>query len=187
MQHDKHWVMVDVDSTLYDFTTPEFMALKTVNPDIPNPAQIAEWNWYKPYFTDDQYFEAVNYVHLHQAEFPPFEGAKELLETLLKRYNVMIATHRLPTYSAELRDWLEKYELPCTDIYCDTKTKLGCFEYAWYEYIIDDCPATLLRAPHHGVRGLSIRYPWNKHLDGERSIYLFDNLIEINQFFKGKA
>jgi hypothetical protein len=78
--------------------------------------------------------------------------------------------------------WLRNNGLLYDQIYLGwNKAKL--FEDNSVYAIIDDSPATLVKATQLGIWGFGLEKPYNKYLNGAIMIQLFTSLNGINRWF----
>ena len=159
--------IVDVDGTLVDLHTPLMELLSRLYPEIPNDLEItADWNWYKKYITDEQFYTAVDVLHELQLHQPPFHGADMLFKILNKhQFEIIVASHRKPNTAHILSAWLIKNKLaPFSGVFTNyNKLDLiqdGCM-------VIDDAPKTIDYALQRGCSVFYLNWPWNKDKGGQ--------------------
>lgn len=166
-------VVVDVDGTLVDFHTPLRKLLRQLYPQIPDVVSN-DWNWYKEYITDKQFYTVCDTVQLIQMRsHAPMGGALSLFVMLKMRgAEVFVATHRKPTYAPALVRWLAKYNLEPYSLVYTGFDKLpliteGCI-------VIDDAPDTIEYTRSVGAMPVWLTWPWNEHIEGG-----YKNLYEV--------
>jgi FMN phosphatase YigB (HAD superfamily) len=166
-------VLVDVDSTLWDFAAPLYSGLSKINPEMPTPDKWDRWAFYEGYVSREQFLDAVNNIHLNQEAYTPFITAKALLTLIYwKVDSVVIASHRNAEYKVQLLNWLDKSHLPYDELHV-SHDKTVLFNDA--DLIIDDSPDTLRAAKDAGIIGIGLRFPWND----KRGLDLFDTQYEM--------
>ena len=73
---------------------------------------MSNWNWFLEYMTKEQFYAAVDIVHMTQINYPAFSGATELFNVLnQKEYEICVASHRAENTAHLLSKWLEINEL----------------------------------------------------------------------------
>jgi hypothetical protein len=165
-------VIIDVDSTLWDFATTLYYEITKEVPVFPTPDKWDKWAFYKGYLTDSKFYEIVDCVHSNQLNYPPFMTAKLMLETIRRRADIVIATHRNQKHKVALLEWLDKYQLPYNELHV-SKDKTVLFNDV--DLVIDDYAETLKKARDSGVIGIGLRYPWND----KQGLTLFDTQLEM--------
>lgn len=171
--------LVDVDGTLwslYDVLLPILHEKYGVPLELPT-----EWDFYKTYMTDSQFYKCVDEAHDEQWYSEPFVGAPELFG-LLKNYNVeaIVASHRNPRFNSDLAEWLARhYMQPVSGIYTGYDKRFLIREC---QIVIDDSPSTIAYVQSLGIRSLAIRWPWN----AETTAVLFGDLPEMNRWLEAE-
>jgi FMN phosphatase YigB (HAD superfamily) len=170
--------IIDVDSTLYDFSTPLYQEVIKAAPNFPTPDKWDRWEIETfGFLTRKQLQPIFDKVQSEIEIYPPFVESKALLNYLSKYSEIIIATHRSPKFKVQLLNWLDKHNLPYDDLYVGyDKTTL--FNDA--HMIIDDAPHTLRKAKEYGILGMALRYPWNDSKD----LLLFDTMLEMISYLR---
>lgn len=152
----KKKLIVDVDSTLWEFDKPFFKFLSAFNDDVPTPDK---WEWDTP-SRYDNFFDVVNHIHFTQLAYPPFDDAKYFLDKVKEHFYIIIASHRKDKFKDTLIKWLNNHKLYYDEVHV-SRDKSVLFNDAFA--IVDDCPSTLEKAYEQGIIPLTITYNWNKH------------------------
>lgn len=176
--------ILDVDGILWALTAPPGPVAVALHKKYRVPlVEPTHWNFHQDFCTDEQFMALVNEAHAMQIAFPPFEGAKQLMEVLdQKGYEVVIASHRIKQTAHTLQKWLNKYELqPYSGVYCGSSKH---FLIGVNDLVIDDSPATIEFAQKGGAQVLSLKYAYNAQAmqglnNGTPNPVGFDNLEEI--------
>ena len=179
---NKKKIIVDVDSTLWDFCYYFHKELSAINKDIPN---WDTWKWDTPFkYVEAKYvLKAIDYLHKAQESFSPFKDARTFLNDLSNNYHIIIASHRKPEYKIYLEKWLYKNKLKHDEVHTIVNKK-KLFSDKDIVAIVDDCPDTLDAALEGGVLPIGIKYSWNKHCN---QAVLLKDLTEINKYLKEKS
>lgn len=153
--------LVDVDSTLWAFDDV-IMPLLVSEYGVPPDADKREWEWYRPYMSDEQFYRMVDVVKDLQIRYPPFRGADDLFRLLPELgYEFIVATNHPGRYAAaKLVVWLSKY-LPSTwsGVYAG-KSKLFLIDKGML--VIDDAPKTIKFAHLSEANSVFLNFPWNE-------------------------
>jgi hypothetical protein len=177
----KPLAIVDVDSTLFDFSQPWHEAIRKTYHDFPTPETWSEWDLTKIYPKAKKIvlYNHAHTVHMNQRRHFPFTGAIALLSWMSKHYSVTIATHRRYEAKTPLLEWLDDWYMPYFDLYVgDDKTTL----FGDAALVIDDCPSTLIKAQEMGIDAYGIEWPWNRG----RGFSLFKSLPEMHRALLAK-
>jgi len=203
MNTTREWVIVDIDSTLFDFSWPVYNELVKINPDFPTPDKWYEWNMWDGFVTKNEFFKCVNTIHSNILDYEPFPYASELLELLSEKYNILIASNKNKKHYDSTEKWLKYNNLKHDLIFLSyDKTVILKDKLFKIKYVIDDSPSTLLKVKKdHNIEALGIEYPWNKgigeNIEHEGSIerfnprlnkpYLFSSLQSIYNYLSGNC
>jgi hypothetical protein len=172
--------LIDVDSTLWNFNSVIHKMHKDLGHNIPEVIFWNNYDYYKPYITDEEFYGIVHEIHLKQDLFSPFPDAAKFLKNLrLWGYNIVIATHREEDTMSPLKRWLKSYNLIYDDIHVSwDKTEL----FNDSDLLIDDNPKLLLEAyEKYSLPCSGLLWPWNKSLSN--IIPLYKSLTEIFENF----
>lgn len=178
MESKRQVALVDVDSTLFDFSDAMYKLLLKEDKGVEEPKYWEEWDFYIKYGIDNKtFYRAVNSIHKYMRNYKPFPDAKYLLDTLNKLgYYIIIATHRAKKFQPVLEEWLDEYNLYYDEVHCSfDKTVL----FPIVDIIIDDSPKTIKLAEESNLDCYCIAYPWNSKV---REYIRFNNLTEIARF-----
>lgn len=181
---DKKVIIVDVDSTMYDFLTPLYQKLRVIKPDVTHPMAVNTWGKYIEEVGSKEFYRIVNQIHEEIRLLEPFRGIKPLLDLFwCEGYTIVVATHRLPTLKQSLVEWLDHHQIHYDGIFCDTSKKTDLFNEETY-LVIDDCPATIRTAIEKGIPVWTIRYNYNLGFSPRRVGY-FENAQAMFTFAMG--
>ncbi len=173
-------IVVDIDNTLWDFAPVLYERLRRLNPNMTLPAEWRAWDFWRPYLTSHELYEAIRDLHMEQDTYPVYPEASKFLSSLkeLGLY-IIIASHREKgTLDATTR-WLTKHSLPFDEVHL-SHDKSILFPDCWAA--IDDSPVTLEKAAAAGIVRAGLRTPWNEHEDQP----LFDNLMEVLDYIQNR-
>ncbi len=166
-------ILVDIDNTLWDFSTVLFQELSSKYNNIPDPEHWVSWDFWKKYMTVDEFYTVVYKVHQQQEEFPPYPEAVSFLYNLKQKgWSIIIASHREEKAYEPTNKWLRKNNLVFDKLHISyDKTVL----FDTIDYIIDDSPSIINKACLAGIPVAALRKPWNAMLN----VPLYENLLEI--------
>lgn len=176
--------LIDIDNTLWNFSDELYNQLKLKYPDIPAPENWFDWNFWEGYCKEDDFWNAVNYIHLNQDKYIPFPEAKNFLKSLKNEYfHIVIMSYRIPESYKVTADWLKNNELVFDELqFPENKSDLFDDEC---NIVVDDEPKVLEKALKKGIKAVGLKMPPNR--DGQNDCQLFKNLGEIQEFiFKQK-
>lgn len=172
-------VIVDVDGTLVDFHNPLHKVLRQRFPDVPKELPT-EWNWFSPYMTTDEFYDACNLVHDRQMRgHKPLKGAYNLFEMLNDHdVEIIVASARHRDMAPKMALWLQRYHLtPYSGLYTGPdKHNL----FGMYDVVIDDAPHTIEYAKSVGAIPVYLDWPWNEggHKDLGELTYAVSTLLK---------
>lgn len=149
-------IAVDIDSTLYDFSTPAregFLKLAAERDDasLKRGAYHAWTEWRSPADAcgSDVWMEVIALCHDNDVilDRTPFPGAVETCQALAQEGHELLYISNRAVESAEATDqWLRKWEFPLSDddheLVCMMEDKRPYLEDC--QYIIDDRPKTVI-------------------------------------------
>jgi hypothetical protein len=166
--------ILDVDGTLWDLHRPLYNRL-TLNFDLPSYEEsLTDWNWFEPYMSKKEFYAAVDATHNEQYQYPAFDGAHELFQTLHRMdLEVIVASHRQPQTAARLAWWLGNNELYPYSGVLTSHDKLFLIRRG--DIVIDDAPKTIAYAWNNDASIHYLRWPWNSGMVGAG----YDNLYEL--------
>lgn len=171
----KKKLIVDVDSTLWEFDKPFFKFLSAFNDDVPTPDK---WEWDTP-SRYDNFFDVVNHIHFTQLAYPPFDDAKEFLDKVKEHFYIIIASHRKDKFKDTLIKWLNNHKLYYDEVHV-SRDKTELFRDQDVIAIVDDCPNTLDNAYKNGLITLTLPYNWNKNSCAIK----LNSLTEIGEYLR---
>ncbi len=171
--------IIDIDNTLWNFTTIFYEALRTVNSEIPEPDKWSEYYFWKDYISDKNVYKIIDEIQNNQEMYTPFKDASKFLEFLVfeKGYYTIIASHRSLESRQNTFRWLRKNRLSFNELYV-SYDKTILFEKDCI--VVDDSPFVLEKAKEKVSFSVGIEYPWNR----DRGFTLFNNLSEIQKCLK---
>ncbi|MDP2752924.1 MAG: hypothetical protein Q8P40_00805 [Nitrospirota bacterium] len=106
--------IIDIDNTLWHFCDALYEELRKINKNFPTPDSWTHWDLWEGYCTEDDFYNAVNAIHLnqHSDNHLTYPEAKDFLINLKENgYHITIASHRSPDYRKQTEKWLEKHGL----------------------------------------------------------------------------
>jgi FMN phosphatase YigB (HAD superfamily) len=164
-------IIVDIDNTLWDFATTLWKKIEQHG--VPQPADW-QWDFWKDYFTIEQFLHYIDEVHEEQnASTPPFPEAADFLSTLKKGgCYITIASHRSPSSRGVTERWLKIHGLAFDELYIG-RDKTVLFDD--HHVIVDDSAELLDKAAAKGLITSGLRYSWNR--DSKHS--LFESLSDV--------
>jgi hypothetical protein len=174
--------IVDIDNTLWHFCNVLHEQLKQNNLSVPNPELWVNWDFWMHYFSEEDFWAAINRIHLNQDDDAhlPYDGAGEFLETLKNHsFHVVIASHRTTESYIQTKRWLRKHDLIFDELHC-SPDKTVLFDETC-TIVIDDSPYVLEKALEKGIKASGLSFPWNKATQNN-SLKLFSNLNEVLDF-----
>jgi hypothetical protein len=174
----RRFVAVDVDNILWDFGERLLEDVRKRHPDKEIPDEWTCWDEPDKYYESEQHlFDTFDKIHYAQPDYAPFDGAFQLL-TAIREFGlqVYIITARNPMTEYALIQWLNRNRLPFDDIYC-THDKAELYRDSNCVLVIDDSPANQQAALEAGRLTWSIKYPYNKYMEG--GVLMFNNLKEM--------
>ncbi len=176
-------IIIDIDNILWHFAPVFYEHLKQVNPLVPLPSHWTKWDFWKPYFTKEDFYRIVHTIHAKQLEFEPFPDAGEFLQTL-KNYGfqITIASHRAPEHAFVTEKWLQKHGLVYDELHLsyDKTLLLNGNILA----VVDDCPKVILAATEKNILAFTIDYPWVGCFKGNEKVFVADSLDKISQVIR---
>jgi len=171
--------IIDIDNTLWHFCDALYEELRKINKDFPTPDSWTHWDLWEGYCTEDDFYNAVNVVHLnqHSDNYLPYPEAKDFLLSLRENgYHITIASHRSPDYRIQTEKWLGKHGLVYDELHLSFhKTQLFTESIG---VVVDDSPLVLERAVEKGLMATGLLFPWNREY-ADNGFMLFDNLKKI--------
>ena len=171
--------IIDIDNTLWHFCDALYAQLRRVNESFPAPDSWTHWDLWEGYCTEDDFYNAVNAIHLnqHSESLLPYPEAQDFLINLKDNgYHITIASHRSPDYRKQTEKWLEKHGLVYDELHLSFhKTEL--FDMST-DVVVDDAPQVLEKAVQNGVMAMGLLFPWNRDY-ADNGFLLFNSLNEI--------
>lgn len=156
-------ILVDMDNTLY--ASPFAEACRVLfGADCTASKDIKTWKWHDLYgLTDEQFYEAVNFVHDRQMVYQPFEAAAQTLQLAEKKgFKIIITSQREPRHSKAVDLWLAEHEIPAQETHIRQESKVTLFKPG--DIIIDDNPTYLMAGIRADCPTISLRYPYNEYM-----------------------
>jgi hypothetical protein len=163
-------IAVDIDSTLHHYWD-QFSAIakKRFGVDLAYETQLT---WEVARLRPDQARACLDESHTerHIMAAKPYPGA---VETIRRWHDaghfIQITSHRTTEAHEATARWLEQIGLPYDELYCSYDKVARCIELD-IDVLIDDSPATLLKAAEAGITPATIVHPWNRDLCEEEDI-----------------
>lgn len=173
--------IVDVDEILWPFLDAVQATGKDRGIKLPTRKECTHWDAIFEYVNDkDAVISIFNEVHAHQCSYKPYPESEHFLKFMRTKFHVIIASHRLDKYRAELMEWLETNNLVYDEVFVSgDKTKL--FDNPRVAIVIDDRADTIIEALVQNKIGIGLRKPWNC---ANTSLTLFDTLPDIENFLE---
>ena len=115
---------------------------------------------------------------MNQHKHDMFDDACRL-SLLLKEagYHVVVASHRDPDSYDATAHWLEKNDFYFDELHTTGSDKSYLMKFPT-EIFIDDAPHTQEKVMAAGIESFSIKYPYNKHIEGVNFFEDFDSMVE---------
>ncbi len=173
-------VMVDVDSTLWDFGLELSKRMSAKFPEKEIPLEFDTWNAPLDFFDcqNDAYDLFVD-IHKTQHTYGTFKHANFLVRNLRRAgYYILIASNRKPVTKPFLMEWLEINDIVYDEVYCDVD-KRELFDTHDISLVIDDSPYIQESTMNLDIPVLTLRYKYNKSIRGTKK---FDNLLQMNEY-----
>jgi hypothetical protein len=185
MKTNKEMAVVDVDETLWSFSSALYDTVTALGMNFPPRNEWSRWNIFWDYATKEEMIPIFEIVHAHQCNFKPYKRAKSFLDYMHENYYVIIASHRNPRLKIELETWLDQNNLPYDKIYAGYDKTL-MFHLKNVKVVVDDRDETLDIARKKGKIAAGLKRPWN--VDSELNVndLLFDNLDDIKSHLMSK-
>ena len=170
--------ILDCDNILWplaSYMQPIFVAKFGV------PAELSsEWNWYKEWMSEADFYGVVDEAHSRQLEHQPFDGAAELFEALDESgYQIIVASHRNHRAAADLAAWIT---FNLSDKWSGVYT--GPDKH-WLiqkgDLVIDDAPHTIAYANSVGAEPWTLIWPWNESSAARKFKNLHDMAAAVRQ------
>jgi hypothetical protein len=155
--------IIDIDNTLWQFCDAFYEELRKINEDFPVPENWINWDMWKGYCTEQDFYKAVNAIHFNQdsPDYQPYPEARGFLLALRQRgYHIIIASHRTPEFMPQTERWLKHHGLVHDDLHLSHhKTRL--FNDST-DVVVDDAPQVLEKAVQNGALATGLLFPWNR-------------------------
>ncbi len=163
-------IAVDIDSTLHHYWD-QFAAIakKRFGVDLPYETQLTwEISRLRPEQAKACLEESHTEPHIMAAR--PYPGAVETIRGWHGAgHFIQVTSHRTRAAHDATARWLEQIGLPYDELYCSYDKVARCVELE-IDVLIDDSPATLLKAAEAGITAATIVHPWNRDLCEEEDI-----------------
>ena len=117
---------------------------------------------------DNFFIQEKNYIMKHNSMYPKV-FVKEVLEKLReKNFEVLIISSRKSKFwsgDAEkyLKIWLDKYEIPCDNVFCDVEDKTKILEKYGIDILVEDNPSYVENANNKGFETILLKSDYNKN------------------------
>jgi len=177
-------IIVDIDNTLWDLAPVLFEHLRRLNPQVPDPDQWRDWDFWEPYVSLRELYGILREIHSRQDQYPPYREARPFLNGLKeKAYHITIASHRERGTLEPTVLWLRQNGLAFDEIHL-LHDKTVLFEHHFA--IVDDSPVTLEKAARAGLIRAGLRSPWNRHTRHPLFASLMEILAYVEEAWKRK-
>lgn len=176
----KKTALVDVDSTLWDFTGELIQRMRQRFPNKDIPDDFSTWEEPESFFDNpSEAHELFEEIHQNQHSFGTFEGANHILNDLRSMdYHILIASNRQNYTKISLMQWLHNHKLKYDEIFCELD-KSVLFKERDIDLVIDDAPYIQEEALKREIPVLTLRYKYNMNI---RYTHKFDNLLSMHEF-----
>ena len=103
---------------------------------------------------------------------PPLAGAREAAHTMKAHgMELHVMTQRHPRFADDTRRYLDHFGMPYDSLVCDMEhDKLALCRQRGIAVVVDDHPDLLASAHDQGLDALSLHYPYNAAVIGERRL-----------------
>jgi hypothetical protein len=154
-------IIVDIDNTLY--AAPFAEACRVLfGADCAESKNIKTWKWHDLYgLTDEQFYEAVNFVHDRQMVYQPFAAASQTLQQAeAADFKIIVTSQREPRHAKAVDLWLAEHKIPAHETYIRQESKVSLFKPG--DIIIDDNPTYMMAGLRAGCPVISLKYLYNE-------------------------
>jgi len=182
LKQSKKVVLVDVDSTLWDFSGEMIFRMREMFPAATVPDEFQTWEQPLDFFQYHQdAYDMFADIHSHQHSYGVFPFAAQLLKALKEKdYYILIASNRHNYTKIALTQWLLKHGLAFDEIYCDLD-KRELLDRRKIDLIIDDSPKVQICGIEKGIEIWTLKYKYNSQIEKTRK---FNSLREMVQKVK---
>jgi len=171
-------IIVDIDNTLWHFVSVLYERMKAINPDVIQPSEWHDFNFWRSYLTPQEFYTVITSIHIDQELFIPYPDAQHFLSSLKDMgFHITIASHREKGTLQATINWLNKHNLVFDDIHLSYDKSVlfdNCIS------IVDDSPIILDKAARSGIIGCGLKMPWNEYGDYQ----IFDSLTDILHYLR---
>lgn len=176
----KKTALVDVDSTLWDFTGEMVQRMRQRFPDKDIPNDFNTWDEPMSFFDNpSDAHKLFEEIHRHQHSFGVFDCAKFIIDDLRRmNYHILIASNRQNYTKISLMQWLHTHELKYDEIFCELNKNV-LFEERDIDLVIDDAPYVQNEALKRDIPVLTLYYKYNKGIGGTKK---FRNLLDMHKY-----
>ncbi len=174
----KKTAVIDIDNTLWPFSDAFYRELKKINGRFPTPDQWFNFDIWEGYCSEEDFFRATDRIHHHQdsGSHQPYPEAREFLSGLRNNhFQIILASHRVPSTKSSTERWLAQHSLIYDDLHLSLD-KTVLFPDA--HVVVDDAPPALEKAAQSGLLATGLLCPWNQACAGN-GFGLFRNLDEV--------
>ena len=163
-------IAVDIDSTLHHYWDQlSAAAQRRFGIALPYEHQVT---WGITLLRPEQVRACVRETHSEERVLAaqPYPGAVETVRAWHEAgHFIHITSHRTTEAHAVTSRWLERIGLPYDELYCSADKVARCLQIA-IDVLIDDSPATLVKAGAAGITPATILHPWNRELCEDEDI-----------------
>jgi hypothetical protein len=157
-------IAIDIDSTLHDhWPLVAAAAKRRFGVELPYAQQFP---WAGRRLSEEQLRVCIEDTHRDEAIAGalPYQHAVETVNGWYDAgHDIHIVSHRAERSLAATERWLDHIGLRRHELCCSDDKVARCRELG-VGLLIDDSPATLLRARDAGILAATLRHPWNEHV-----------------------
>lgn len=159
-------IVVDLDNTLLDATTPHLRYYNQVSGDNFTNADVNDVYLYRLYSWNEEEQESIynRFGHAIHWESSPYPGAIETLNQLAKQHTITIMTARPSQFRQVTLKWLEHYGAEFHHIMF-TEHKYKEFIHLGGDVLVDDAPHYAIEFSAHGLPVVLYNQPYNYHIN----------------------
>jgi hypothetical protein len=157
-------ITIDIDSTLHHhWPLVAAAAKRRFGVELPYEQQFP---WTTLRLSEEQLRACVEDTHSDAAiaAARPYPHAVETVNGWYESgHEIHVSSHRRERALAATRRWLADIGLRHDELHC-VADKVACCREIGSDLLVDDSPATLLRAVEAGLLVATLRHPWNAHV-----------------------
>lgn len=178
---------VDVDNTLWDFEGEMRRRMVEVLGEENVPKTFSYWNEPEVLMgSKDAAVKIFNDIQAIQHHFEPYQGAVNVLRSLKRmQYKVLIATNRLPETKESLVCFLDDWEMPYDEIFCDLGKERLFDERDDIALVFDDAPYIIEDACDREIETIALRFDYNKNII-DPDLKKFKSCVAVHEYLTRK-